>query len=143
MSNGQLPFFSALDNIPKSKENIAGSKIFFIPFQVQIRKGQSQPFKIVRIKSGQQGRRILQEQKIREKQSVIVCPPSPYFWTFRRPCKVDYEDFFSFAIFHNTSTDFMLLVHKIIGIFCYCFSPPPLNHNYSVIYTIFCVCLTY
>merc|ERR1739838_998220 len=88
--------------------------------------------------------RILQEEKIREKQSITVCPPIPsIFGPSATPAsRLIMKIFFSCAIFHNTIYNFMLLVHKIIGIFCYCFPPPPLNHNYSVIYTNFCVCLT-
>merc|ERR1712008_179656 len=90
----------------------------------------------------------------KQKETIYRCSsPHPLnFWTckilllyFRRPCKVDNEDFFFLCDFFIilSTTDFMLLVHQIIGIFCYCFSPPPLNHTYSVIYTNFCVGLTY
>merc|ERR1712008_655039 len=85
-------------------------------------------------------------RKNRKAEKTIYCCSSPHplnFWTFRRPCnQVDNEDFFFFLcdfFIILSTTDFMLLVHKIIGIFCYCFSPTTSKpHLFCHIYKFLC-----
>merc|ERR1712129_264850 len=81
---------------------------------------------------------FLKNRKADRNNLFLFVLPSPQFLDLPPP--LQNEDFFFLVrFFIILSTNFMLLVHKIIGIFCYCFSPTTSKpHLFCHIYKFLC-----